>query len=112
MYHVYNSQILNAINKSRPDTVANFYVIQNFMDDIKKRDTPNLMKLYDCLFIFLSEYGKGCIEYLNNQFNQDLYMKQHNEHLMTCLCRSIHCICFTEEENEFLEKMMKHFDYT
>lgn len=106
---IYNSQLINAINKSRPDIVANFYVIHNFMDDIKKINTCNFNKLYEYLLIFLNEYSKGCI---NTQFNQELYIKQHNEHLMTCLCRSIISICFTNEENEYLEKVIKHFDYT
>jgi hypothetical protein len=112
MTRVYNSQIINAINKSRPDNVANFYAIKNFTDDIKNRNTTNLNKLTEYLLIFLSEYGKGCIDYINNQYIQDLHVKKHNENLLTCLCCGVNSLYFTEEENEFLEKMMKHFDYT
>jgi len=109
---IYNSQIINAINKSRPDVVSNFYAIKNFTNDIKKHNTCNFNKLCEYIYVFLNEYGKGCIDYINNQYVQDLYVKQHNENLMICLCHGISLICFTEEENEYLEKMMKHFDYT
>ncbi len=112
MTFIYNSQLINAINKSRPDVIANYYVLQNFIEDIKKRNTPNFNNLCDYLLFFLNSYGKGCIDYLNDEFNQSLYMKKNNEHLMNCLCRSINSICFKEEEIEYLRENMKHFDYT
>jgi hypothetical protein len=112
MSFIYNSQILNAINKSRPDNVINFCVIKNFMDDIKKQNTNNFNKLFEFLMIFLNEYGKGCIDYINAQYMQELHVKQHNENMMSFLCKSINTLCFTEEENDRLEKLLKHFDYT
>lgn len=112
MTFIYNSQIINAINKSRPDVVANFYVIHNFINDIRKRNLCNLNKLCEYLLLFLSEFGKGCPDYINNQYQQELYIKQNNECIITGLSRSICTLFFTEEENEYLEKMMKHFEYT
>lgn len=109
---IYNSQLINAINKSRPDNIANFYVINNFMSDIKQRNTPNFNNLCDYIICFLNGYGTGCIDYLNDEFNQSLYIKKNNEYLMGCLSRSINSICFKEEEIEYLKDNMKHFDYT
>ncbi len=112
MTYIYNSQLINVINKLVKDNETTyFYVIKNFVDDIRKVDTNNFNNLAEYLICFVNTYGKGCIDYLSDETSQALYIRQNNEQLFYGLARGINSICFTEEEKEILKEMMKHFDY-
>lgn len=112
MTYIYNSQLINAVYKlTQENNITYPYVIKNFIDDIRKTNTKNFELLSEYMICFMNGYGKGCIEYINDETKQSLYIRQNNEQLLHVLARGINHICFTEEEKEILKEMLGHFDY-
>jgi hypothetical protein len=100
---------MNKIVKDNETTY--FYVIKNFVDDITKIESKNFTLLSEYLVCFVNAYGKGCIDYLNDETTQALYIRQNNEQLFYGLAKGLNSLCFKQEEREVLKELMGHFDY-